>query len=282
MTIYHQYNLKKYNSWRLDSYAKEVIIPNDYNELSLWVRKNQTLGLWLGLGSNVLLPKIVNQPVVLTQKSFKKFASMSNHRIYAQCGVTCAQLSKLCCQQGYEDAAFLAGIPGTIGGALAMNAGAFEGETWNAVIAVDVIDQYGHIYHLAKEKFNASYRQLTTTFDIRFLAVYFQFTPGSSEKANQYLKQCIHNRNQTQPIGTFNCGSVFKNPYPQYAAKLIEKNQFKGVKINDAIVSDIHANFILNQGQATYEDMIKLIRNIQEKVHQQDHILLDTEVVIVE
>lgn len=282
MTTYSMFNLKKYNSWRLESYAKEVLVPNDYNELSLWVAKNQNLGLWLGLGSNVLLPKIVSQPVVLTQKSFKKFASLDNDRIYAQCGVTCAQLSKVCCQAGYEDAAFLAGIPGTIGGALAMNAGAFGGETWNAVVAVDVIDQYGHIHYLSREKFYASYRQLTTTFDIRFLAAYFQFTPGSSEKAKQHLKECIQNRNKTQPIGTFNCGSVFKNPYPKYAAQLIEKNQFKGMQINDAIVSDVHANFILNQGNATYEDMVRLIRIIQEKVHEQEHIQLDTEVIIVD
>ena len=281
MSKHTHFNLKKYNSWRLESFGHNVILPENYNELKQWIQENKTLGLWLGLGSNVLLPYTVETPIVITQKTLKSFKSLEHQKIYAQCGASCAQVSKLCCQLGYEDAAFLAGIPGTIGGALAMNAGAFGGETWKNIIGVDVINEQGHIYHLRKDQFHASYRSLKSIYNIRFLAAYFQFSKGCSERASNHLKGCIAKRNNTQPIGTFNCGSVFKNPYPEYAAKLIESCGLKGKRINHAAVSNLHANFILNEGNASYEDMISLIKDIQDTVYSQKNILLDTEVIII-
>ncbi len=282
MSRHTNFDLKKFNSWRLDAFGQNVLLPDTYHELKKWIKEYKTLGLWLGLGSNVLLPKIVKTPIVITQKTLKSFESLSDNKIYAQCGASCAQVSKLCCKLGYENAAFLAGIPGTIGGALAMNAGAFGGETWDNIVGVDVIDDNGHIYHLRKDQFSPSYRHLHSIFNVRFLAAYFQFKKGCSDKASNYLKNCISKRNQTQPIGTFNCGSVFKNPYPKYAAQLIESCGLKGLKSNHAVINELHANFILNEGNASYDDMVSLIQTIQKTILDQKNVLLETEVIIVE
>ncbi len=280
MPEYTDYSLKKYNSFKIASIAKNVFVPESFYELSLWVRKQKDFGLWIGLGSNVLLPDLIEQNVVLT-KSLSAIHELPNNKLYVQCGTPCAKVAKICKERGYEQGVFFAGIPGTMGGALVMNAGAFGEETWDHVRFVEVIDENGCIIRLNQHEFHPFYRALKTNHKIRFLSCVLEFKVGCSEKAKMNLKQCMDKRNSTQPIGTFNCGSVFKNPYPHHAASLIESCNLKGHSIQDASISMKHANFIENNGNASSKDIRELIVYIKDQVANHHDVQLETEVILI-
>lgn len=274
------YSLKKHNSWHLPSIGKEVYIPESFDQISSIITQNKCFGLWLGLGSNILLPDVISEPVILLQKHINQIEVNAGH-IYAQAGVTCAKMAKKCIAEGFEDSIFFGGIPGTIGGALNMNAGAFGFETWEYVTYVDVIDLYGKIHRLTPDQFSISYRCTTSPFPLRFIGAGFKFNKGSPIQAQNKLKSLIQKRNETQPIGTFNCGSVFKNPYPKHAAQLIEHCELKGYTFDGAQVSQKHANFIINLGNATYQSIMHIINYVQEKVYEKTSIKLENEVIIL-
>jgi len=249
-------------------------------ELIQTIKKINTFGLWLGLGSNILLPERIKTPVILLQKFINNISEHQDY-IYAQAGVTCAKMAKKCIGLGYEKSIFFGGIPGTIGGALNMNAGAFGSETWDHVYFVDVIDLSGNIKRLQPKEFKVSYRHTQTPYPLKFIGAAFKFDPGCANKANVELKKLITKRNESQPIGTFNCGSVFKNPYPQYAASLIESCGLKGYTFEGAQVSEKHANFILNLGDATYHSILHVINHVKATVLSDTKITLKNEVIIL-
>lgn len=274
------YSLKKQNSWHIQSIGEKVYLPSSIEDISNIIKTNKTFGLWLGLGSNVLLPDRIETPIILPQKHLNKI-NLHDSYIYAQAGVTCAKMAKKCIDLGYEQSIFFGGIPGTIGGALYMNAGAFGSETWAHVYFVDAVDIHGNIHRLEKDDFKVSYRHTKTPFPLRYVGAAFKFNKGSRDKASHELKQLIAKRNDTQPIGTFNCGSVFKNPYPKHAAQLIEACDLKGYTFNDAQVSTKHANFILNIGNATYDSILHVIKHVQMVVFKETNIKLENEVIIL-
>lgn len=278
----HNYALKKHNSWHLEAKATHAYQPSDIETLQTIIRHHGQFGLWLGLGSNVLLPEVINQPVILTQKFLNQMHWINEHTLYLQAGMTCAKAAKLCAKKGFKEAVFFAGIPGTIGGALMMNAGAFGYETWQSVLYVDVIDEKGDIHRCEPKDFIIHYRRIDVPFPLRFVGAAFNFTSDSPETAQTHMKSCVSKRNATQPIGTFNCGSVFKNPYPHYAAKLIEDCNLKGYEYSHAQVSPKHANFIINLGNATYDGILTLIKHIQTNVLKSFDVHLETEVIIVD
>lgn len=275
------YSLKKQNSWHIPSIGDKVYLPTNFEDVSNIIKNNKDFGLWLGLGSNVLLPERIITPVILPQKHLNKVELFEDHIIYAQAGVTCAKMAKKCIELGYEHSIFFGGIPGTIGGALHMNAGAFGSETWEHVYFVDAVDINGKIHRLTKDKFEISYRHTKQPFPLRYMGAAFKFKDGCKVKASMQLKELIAKRNNTQPIGTFNCGSVFKNPYPQHAAQLIEACDLKGYTYNDAQVSNKHANFIINIGNATYDSILHVIKHVQAKVLKEANIKLENEVIIL-
>ena len=275
------YSLKKQNSWQIPSIGDKVYLPTNIDEISNIIKLNKDFGLWLGLGSNVLLPERIKTHVILPQKNLNKIEQLGDYIIYAQAGVTCAKMAKKCIELGYEHSIFFGGIPGTIGGALHMNAGAFGSETWEHVNYVDVVDINGQIHRLTKDKFQVSYRHTKQPFPLRYIGAAFKFKNGCKDKASLKLKELIAKRNQSQPIGTFNCGSVFKNPYPQHAARLIEACNLKGYTYKDAQVSIKHANFIINIGNATYDSILHVITHVQSKVLKETNIELENEVIIL-
>lgn len=277
----YDYPLKKHNSWHLESKATCAYQPSEEKDLQAIIDQHGTFGLWLGLGSNVLLPEVVSQPVVLMQKFFNQMHWIDEHTLYLQAGMTCAKAAKTCAKKGFKDAVFFAGIPGTIGGALMMNAGAFGYETWQYVQYVDVIDQEGIIHRCEPKAFTIHYRHIETPFPLRFIGAAFKFDSSSPEMAQTHMKSCVTKRNASQPIGTFNCGSVFKNPYPNHAAKLIEGCGLKGYTHQGAQISPKHANFIINLGDATYTGILELMQHIQSHVEATYAIHLEAEVIIV-
>lgn len=194
--------------------------------------------------------------------------------IRVEAGVTCAKLAKFCAKQQFAKGGFFAGIPGTVGGALAMNAGAFGGETWTYVQKVETIDRYGRVRQRLPQDFQVGYREVKGPAGEWFVAGYFAFPPGDTAQTQQDIKMLLRKRSDTQPIGEFSCGSVFRNPPGDYAARLIESCGLKGHQIGGARVSLKHANFIINEGSATAVDLEQLIDLVQSTVKQQTGITL--------
>lgn len=275
-------------SWRIGGIADRYYCPADMVDLSefLATLASDEPVSWLGLGSNVLVHDEGIRGVVIHTLSLSLNAQSlcavekrdSLTVIRAETGVTCAKLAKYCAQQGLVGAEFFAGIPGTVGGALAMNAGAWGGETWRLVERVEVMNRHGERFFRPYSDYKIGYRTVQGPAQEWFVAGYFQLNQGEAEQATQQIKALLRQRNLSQPIGVFSCGSVFKNPPGDYAGRLIEASGLKGFRIGDAQISQKHGNFIVNLGYARASDVRQLIEHIQNVVMQDHQIALQPEV----
>jgi UDP-N-acetylmuramate dehydrogenase len=238
--------------------------------------------LWHGLGSNTLVRDGgFNGTVIATQGIMQELEQLEKNRVYAGAGVTSAKLARFCARANLVGAEFFAGIPGLVGGALAMNAGAFGGETWRHVVEVETIDRQGTRHTRSADEYSVGYRHVEGPASEWFTAALFQFEAGDGEQAAAGVKALLAKRAQTQPTGTANCGSVFVNPDNDHAARLIEVCGLKGRRIGGAVVSEKHANFIINDDNASASDIEALIELVQRSVEQQQGVRLHTEVRIV-
>lgn len=277
-------SLDQYTSWRTGGKADYVYIPKDLHDLSNFLRylPEKIPLLWLGLGSNTLIrDEGVEGVVIVTQGALNQLTLSDPQQIRAEAGVSSAQLARYCARQSCKGLEFMAGIPGTVGGALAMNAGCFGGETWNLVKSVEMINRKGVIIHRQKEEFEISYRHVKRPEDEWFVAGYFSVLAGEKEKSLEEIRALLEKRNFSQPTGTANCGSVFRNPPGDYAGRLIESCGLKGKKQGRAQVSEKHANFIINEGNASASDIEMLIQDVRTIVEQKTGIRLVPEVCIV-
>jgi UDP-N-acetylmuramate dehydrogenase len=276
--------MSRHTSWHAGGSAEVLFNPRDRHDLAAFLR---TLPAdvsihWVGLGSNLLVRDGGLKGVVIsTHGTLGRLERVDETTVYGEAGVPCAKLAKQCVKWGLGPAEFFAGIPGTLGGALAMNAGAFGGETWRHVIEVETIDRAGHEHTRKLDEFNVSYRHVEAPVkDEWFLAarLSFEHKPGANEAE---IRALLDKRKATQPIGEWNCGSVFTNPPKDHAARLIEASGLKGFRIGDASVSEKHANFIINHGNATAAELEGLIRHVQETVERLHGVRLNTEVRIL-
>lgn len=282
--LLYDHNLAEYTSWRVGGNAERFYRPADMKDLQNFIAQlpaDEPL-TWLGLGSNVLIRDGgIPGTVILTLNRLNEIAIISPGVIRAEAGVTCAKLAKFCVKAGFEKGAFFAGIPGTVGGALAMNAGAFGGETWRHVQRVETMDHRGQIFQRTPEEFKIAYRHVEGLNNQYFAAGYFHFAAGDAAQTKEDVQQLLKKRSETQPIGSYSCGSVFRNPPNDYAARLIETAGLKGTKIGDAEVSQKHANFILNLGKATAADLENLIQLVHDRVREIHGVQLIKEVHIL-
>jgi len=275
--------MSKHTSWHAGGTADLFFTPRDALDLASFLRQLPPAVplLWIGLGSNLLVRDGgVRGAVVSLHGALGTLERLSATRIQAQAGVPCARIARQCVKWGLGPAEFFAGIPGTLGGALAMNAGAWDGETWRQVLEVDVIDRRGTRHVRTPADYEIGYRHVRGPADEWFIAARMEFErkPGSNDAA---IRELLERRKQTQPIGEWSCGSVFTNPPGQHAARLIESAGLKGFRIGDASVSGKHANFIINHGAARAADIEALIRHVQRTVADFHHVELTTEVRIV-
>lgn len=272
--------LANYTSWHVGGAARHLYKPANLADLAVFLStlpEDEPL-IWLGLGSNVLIRDGgIDGTVILTLGALSKLELLTPNIVRAEAGVTCAKMAKFCAKEQFSQGAFFAGIPGTIGGALAMNAGAFGGETWPHVIAVETMNRKGHIRKRLPSDFQVGYREVKYPPGEWFVAGHFRFSAGEAEQTQEAIKALLKKRSETQPIGTFSCGSVFRNPPGDYAARLIEACGLKGKRIGGACVSTKHANFIINSDHATAEDLEQLIQLVQNTVQQQTGVTLITE-----
>jgi len=280
--IRYNESMANHTSWRAGGRADRYCMPVDIDDLSALLKslpENENL-LWLGLGSNTLVRDGgFRGTVIATQGVMSQLERRENDCVYVGAGVPGAKLARFCASEHLSGAEFFAGIPGLVGGALAMNAGAFGGETWCHVVYVETINRQGETHRRTPEEYKVAYRSVQGPKDEWFISALLKFDADMSSAIN--IKQLLARRAETQPTGTANCGSVFRNPENDYAARLIEQCGLKGKRIGGAVVSEKHANFIINDQQATAADIEDLIEFVREQVLEQTGVSLQTEVHIV-
>jgi UDP-N-acetylmuramate dehydrogenase len=281
--VLHDVPMSKHTSWHVGGPADLFFTPRDVMDLSAFIRQlpPDLPLLWVGLGSNLLVRDGgVRGAVISTHGALGQLERVSATRIYAGAGVPCARIARQCVKWGLGPAEFFAGIPGTLGGALAMNAGAWGGETWRHVTEVETLDRRGIRHTRAPADYQIAYRRVTGPAEEWFVAARLEFErkPGSADGA---IRELLERRKETQPIGEWSCGSVFTNPPGEHAARLIETAGLKGFRIGDASVSEKHANFIINHGAARAADIEALILHVQRTVAAVHGITLTPEVRIV-
>lgn len=277
-------SLADYTSFRVGGPAKQFYQPADRQDLINFLRTLPATEplLWLGLGSNLLIrDEGFPGTVIFLQGCLTQITVLDATTLRAEAGVSCGTFARFAAKQQLAGSEFLAGIPGTLGGALKMNAGCHDAETWDYVIAAEMINRHGEITTRTPDAFEVEYRYTHSPQEEWFLSADFRFTPGEAKISLEKIKTLLAHRKATQPINLPNCGSVFRNPPGTYAGKLIETCGLKGYRINDAGISEKHANFIINHGHATAKDIEALIHHIQHTVKQQHGIDLIPEVHVI-
>lgn len=276
--------MSKYTTWRVGGPADRFYIPKDRDELSRFMKSfyNDQPLLWIGLGSNILVRDGgIRGTVVYTSRGLRGLKRNKSNDLQVDSGVPCAHVARISAELGLTGGEFFAGIPGTIGGALAMNAGAFGGETWKFVNSVTTINKQGEVYTRYPSDYEIGYRSVVGPNDEWFISADLRFKEGDVRQSQARIKQLLSQRGQTQPTNIPNCGSVFRNPPGDYAAHLIEASGLKGLRIGGACVSEKHANFILNTGDARAKDIESLINKVRDEVERQQGVQLKLEVRII-
>lgn len=276
--------LSRHTSWRVGGPADRFYEPAGVEDLSIFLKTlpdDEPL-YWIGLGSNLLVRDAgVRGTVVMLSGKLNGLERVGEHAVRAEAGVASAKLARFSVQQGLRGAEFLAGVPGTVGGALAMNAGAFGGETWSVVTAVETMDRAGCVRTRTPSDFEIGYRSVRGLVGEWFIAGHFGLAPGSETQGQALIKSLLAKRGATQPTQWPNAGSVFRNPPGDHSARLIEATGLKGFCIGGACVSGLHANFIVNTGGATAAEIETLIEVLQEKVYAAQGVKLEAEVRII-
>lgn len=276
--------LARHTSWAVGGVADAFYRPADAADLADFLSSlpaDEPL-TWLGLGSNVLVRDGgIRGTVISLRSTLNDLQQLNDTTFRAGAGLNCSKFARKTAAAGLAGGAFFAGIPGTIGGALAMNAGAHGGETWQRVIAVETIDRRGQIHRRSPNEFEIAYRSVTGVADEWFIAAEFAFVADEDGQALAEIRHLLDQRSATQPIEQRSCGSVFRNPAGDYSARLIEACGLKGYAIGGAQVSPKHANFIVNNGTATAAEIEQLIAHVQATVAQQQGVNLVHEVRIL-
>ena len=276
--------MSRYTSWRVGGKADRLYLPGGWEDLAAFLK-----GLphgepvhFVGLGSNLLVRDGgVRGTVVLLHGGALDALKMDDGRIYAEAGVTCAKLARFAARQHLHGAEFLAGIPGTVGGALAMNAGCHGGETWDVVHKALTMDRHGTVHERSQVDLEIGYRHVCLPGEEWFVAAWFELPAGEASEAEKKIKQLLAKRLETQPLNLPNAGSVFRNPEGDHAARLAESCGLKGYRIGGAQVSEKHANFIVNTGDATAADIEQLIGYVRDTVLRERGVELQREVRII-
>lgn len=275
--------LARHTSWRVGGPAKRFYRPADAADLTVFLgtMDPEEPLLWLGLGSNLLVSdEGFFGTVIQTQGRLGGLERLGDPGLglRAECGVACAKVARFAARAGLAGIEFLAGIPGTLGGALALNAGAHGGETWERVRKVVTVDRSGRLRERVPADFQVEYRQVQGPRDEWFLAAELALEAGDPALCQARIRDLLERRNRSQPIGQPSCGSVFRNPPGDYAARLIEAAGLKGEREGGAQVSTRHANFIINSGDASAHDILRLIDRIRVTVAGRSGVVLQPEV----
>lgn len=289
--------MRKHVSWRAGGMAERVYIPADLEDLTWLVRvlpAAEPIHM-VGLGSNLLVRDGGLQGVTILLHGVLKQLAIDSHvqnfprgatdtlMVYAQAGVAAPKLARFCANHNLVGGEFWAGIPGTVGGALAMNAGCYGHETWEKVAQVQTLNRLGQLNERLPEEYVTGYRHVALKLHQQewFMGAWFRLPLGDGVTSRATIKSLLQQRIATQPLQQPNAGSVFRNPPDDFAARLIESCGLKGHRIGDAQVSLKHANFIVNLGNASAADIERLIEHVETVVETRTNVRLLREVRII-
>ncbi len=279
-------SMRKHTSWRAGGVVERMYQPADLDDLCFFLRSlpdDEPLYV-VGLGSNLLVRDGgLRGTALLMHGALKNMRIDSGEIIYVEAGVPGAKLARFAALNNLSGAAFFAGVPGTLGGMLAMNAGCYGSETWDKVLHVQTVNRKGELKTRAPSEYQIGYRHvsLKEASSEWFVSAHLKLNAGDGDVARQEIKALLNKRIASQPLQLPNAGSVFRNPPGDHAARLIEQCGLKGKKIGGAQVSEKHANFIVNAGDATAADIENLINEVRAEVAKQTGIQLNPEVRII-
>jgi UDP-N-acetylmuramate dehydrogenase len=279
-------SMQRHTSWRAGGVAELMYKPADLADLQVFLRSVSAdeLLMAVGLGSNLLVRDGgYRGTVLLMHAALTELKLQEDGLIYVQAGVPGAKLARFAAREGRQGAEFFAGIPGTMGGMLAMNAGCYGSETWQHVVKVQVLTRRGELVERSPAEYEIGYRHAVQreASEEFFVGAWLSFEQGDGKVAIENIKALLAKRISSQPLNLPNAGSVFRNPPGDHAARLIELCGLKGMCIGGAQVSEKHANFIVNTGGATAADIESLIDEVRGKVAAETGVQLHPEVKIV-
>ena len=276
--------MARHTTWRVGGPARRYYRPASIEDLAGFLQglpQDEPL-CWVGLGSNLLVRDGgIDATVIATSGVMDRIELLAERQVVVECGASCAKVARWCARHALAGLEFLGGIPGTLGGALAMNAGCHGGETWQRVVRVEMIDRQGRRRWREATEFEVGYRHVSRPADEWFVTALFQLEPGEVAALQQTGRELLARRGTSQPTRLPSAGSVFRNPPGDFAARLIESAGLKGMVHGQAMVSEQHANFIVNLGKATAAEIEWLIRHVQAEVQRVHGVALQTEVQIV-
>ena len=291
-TLRRDVPMKEHVSWRAGGVARQAYVPADLEDLAAFLTtlpRDEEIH-FIGLGSNTLVRDGgLDGTVILVQGALDAMRVMEGGTIYAEAGVASPKLARFATNHSRAGAEWFAGVPGTVGGALAMNAGCHGSETWEFVTRAHTVARDGSLRARAREDFEIGYRHCALRDrsiglgrDEWFVAAEFNFAKGDVADARAKMKGWLDRRAATQPLNLPNAGSVFRNPQGDHAARLIESCGLKGKRTGGAEVSAKHANFIVNPDQtASAADIENLIAEVQATVEREHGVRLEPEVRII-
>ena len=275
-------SLKDYNTWKIGGKAEYFFEPSDIKDLKLFLELLQNTPItFLGNGSNVLIRDGGISGCVICLKNTLNNYFFKDEEYIFEAGLSCMKMAQITARENYEGLEYLCGIPGSLGGALAMNAGCYGGNIWDHVSTVSLINNDGEIIKKNKNDFIIGYRNTSLKENNFFISAVFKLRKNKLKNSLEKIKEFLQDRRSKQPTGLLSCGSVFKNPKNLYAAKLIESIGLKGYKIGGACISEKHANFIISDKSTKSIDIEKLINFTQKEVFKKKEVILETEVKFI-
>ncbi len=275
-------DLSRYCTLRLGGPAEFLVLPEDERdllELVSFLKEQGTNHIFLGAGSNVLIPDKGIRGVVIRLTSLANI-EWNDNRVTVSAGYPLPKLVNKSIDRGLKGLEFLAGIPGTVGGALVMNAGVPEGSIGSVVVSATVLDSEGNLRELEQAELNFSYRNsLLKDQGLLVIKTVLELEVGDRDELRQLVSERARVRREKQPLSKPNAGSVFKNPEGRFAGQLLDSVGVKGLRIGDAQVAPEHANFIVNLGQATAKDVVAVMKEMRERVRKEFGIVLEPEII---
>ncbi len=274
--------LAPYTSMKVGGPADYYIEPQDKDDVVAivrYLREQQFPFMMIGRGSNMIISDEGYHGAAINLENGLSAVGMSGDFVAAEAGARLTKLVDFCIQKGLQGIEWAAGIPGSVGGAVVMNAGAHGSEMKDYIVDVEAF-RGTQIQWVKKEQAGFSYRKSAFGSDV-VLTARFKLAKGNTEEIRQKRSELIARRNATQPLNLPNSGSMFTNPPGTFAARLIEQAALKGKRIGDAQISDKHANFMVNLGSAKGSDILKLIDLVRRTVYQNAGVLLELEVKLV-
>lgn len=284
--VHRHKSLKEYTTLHIGGFAEILVEPDSVVQITQCIticKYHQVPYYVLGKGSNVIALDSGYQGVVIVLSTlFHKIEHLGGTRVRVESGATVKALCAFCCERELQGLAFSCGIPGSVGGAIFMNAGAYDGEMQDVVKEVLYLDEAGELQTKTRDELQFSYRH--SYFSDHYgivLEVIYELKKGNYAEIRKRMDELMLRRREKQPLDAYSAGSVFKRPHDHYASALIQQAQLQGEQVGDAMVSKKHAGFLINIGEATSADFLSLIRVVQQRVKEDSGYELECEVKII-